>query len=100
MSRLKIGSRGEIQLSEKLLHAIHVAIGDELTVAIEGDKIVLGKYKPVDPFAVPLKKPDPDALDQAFELQKKRQEQAKKDFTEKMSKPVDVRPEDHPDYWR
>jgi antitoxin component of MazEF toxin-antitoxin module len=89
---------GGVQLPKEALEALGAGPGSYLSVAVEGERIVLAKTA-FDPWAEGQKKAASHSFDEILERQQAGLAEAEKDFMEKLKKPPEVRPEDRPEFW-
>lgn len=99
MERLRVGNHGELRLPSKMLDALGIQPGSFVRLEVVDGKLIVEKTK-YDPFESIGKGNDPNALEKAFEDERKRAGKADRTFKKLMENPPEVRPEDHPDFWR
>ena len=99
-TRVKLGPNGEVRLPVSMQQALGVEPGRELRLTLKGQQVLVERYVPRDPFAEVQARPDPDAFDRIINEQAHRAAQARNDWERILKEGVEVRPEDHPDFWR
>ncbi len=100
--RQRLDREGRLTLPKELLAAIGVRPGQEVRVSGQGKRIVIERYIPKDPFAKPQKEKKV-SFDGLLAQEEKRRQDAANEFEARMKNPPKVselRPEDHPDFWR
>ncbi len=101
--RLRVGAKGQIQLPQKILDQANLYPGSYIEVQCQDGRITIVKID-YDPFKEASKRPDPSALDAMLKKQKEGARRAREEFEKRMREtkdhPPEIRPEDHPDFWR
>ena len=100
MIRIQINTNGSVKVPKGIMDKLEWMPGSYLKVSLDGKKVTLEKVA-YDPFKEPSKKVDADAFDRMIQEQDESLDRAKETFERKLKEPPpEVRPEDHPDYWR
>lgn len=100
--RERLDREGRLVLPPEMLAAMGVRPGQEVELSRQGKRIVIERYVPKDPFAQPQAKPKV-SFDGLLKREEKRRQEASDIFEERLKDPpklADLRPEDHPDFWR
>jgi AbrB family looped-hinge helix DNA binding protein len=100
MADVTVDYQGRVVLPKRALEALGVRGNGRVRLRVEGERVVLERIVPVDPFADALKKPDADALEKLVDEQKRERAAAEGRFEELLENPPEVKPEDNPDLWR
>ena len=93
-----VDERGRIELSPKALDALGVGPGKEVKIKVRGRQVTLERHI-ADPFAEVLHKPKAPTIEELIKAEKKKKEEAAKEFEERLKEPPEVRPEDRPQFW-
>jgi len=99
---LKLGPKGELHLPDEALHALDLKPGESVKLRIDARHKVLHLERHVDdPWAEALRDKQAPGFEDLLHEQKKRDEEAKRQFDQRMKEPGKApRPEDRPDHWR
>ena len=99
--RIKIAPDGTLRLPKEIADRLGWKTGSTLEVSEEGGVVRLERLE-VDPFAEAQKAPEPDAFEKRLAADRKRQEEARRTFEERLKAKdlPELRPEDRPDFWR
>lgn len=100
MADLTFDHKGRLTLPPRLIGLLGGGPGKKVRVRVEGDRVVLQRIVPIDPFAEAMKKPEADAFEKMVDAQEQDKIEAESRFEELIENPPEVKPEDNPDLWR
>src|SRR5262245_2612048 len=97
LARIKIAPDGSLRLPHELIDRLGWKTGSTLEVSEDGGIVRLQRLE-VDPFAEAQRAPEPDAFEKRLEADRKRQDEARRTFEERLKGKdlPELRPEDRP----
>ncbi len=91
-----VGRDGKFKLPRRAMEILEAGPGGKIRMQLDGNRVVLTRYVPDDPFEEAFKRPEADAFDKLIDAQQSERARAKERFEDLLANPPES-DEDAPD---